>query len=86
MHVDPAAAQPADRLVRHRARVAPDHLLAARAQRERGGHARAGEADDEERAGRQRRTRDHAAIQAAGGAGARRGRAAGAGCRAVEAT
>ena len=37
-----------------------DHLAAARPQRQRGGHARAGEPDHEERPGWQWRTRDHA--------------------------
>ena len=72
---------------RHGARVDPDHLRPALAQRERGRHARAGEADDEVRAGRERRARDHGDHSSGrGGAGERQrgwvGRARG--CPGVE--
>ena len=62
-----AGAPPARRAPRRRPRPLshPVTSLAARAQRGRGGPPGAGEADDQERAGRQRRARDHAGIQAA---------------------
>jgi hypothetical protein len=56
MHFDARVPKPPDL---RRARIAADHLLPASAQRQRRGHARAGEADDEERAGWQRWTRLH---------------------------
>ena len=53
----PAARRRSAASSRHRARVDAGHLRAALAQRQRRGHARAGEADDEVRAGRERRAR-----------------------------
>ena len=69
---DAGGAQALGRLLRHRARVDAGHLTPALAQRQRRGHARAGEADDEVRAGRERRARDHGVHSSGPGASRRR--------------
>ena len=60
MHRHPGGLQLGARRRVDRLRIAPGHLRPARPQRERGGDARAGEPDDQERARRQRRAFDHA--------------------------
>ena len=67
MHFDAGRREPADVGA---SAVDADDLLAARAQGERGGHARAGQADDEIGAAGQGRARLHAAMQAGGSDGA----------------